>query len=370
MLLPLMIFGLYGVIILYYSNKNYKLRINDDLEFFPFVSVVIPTHNEEYIISKKIENIFNSKYPENKLELIFVDDSTDHTAEIIEEYGKNRANIHLIKSPERMGYSPSMLKGCRSAQGEILILTDAHSFFDDLTIYNLIQNFKDPEIGAVSSRSIILNPEDEVAKSEGLYMTLYNKMRIAETIMYSTFWFKGEASAVRRDIVKDIDECSASFDTTVAIFSRKMGYKTIFDPNVKFYEYAPVSGRDRVKQKTIRAANILKILFFFRDMLFNKEFGKFGSVILPFNYGMLVITPLSLLMGLMLLGILTILDFTFSIYIWASIFILFFFLTIVYKPLVITFVDFTYSLLKALYQMYFTKIEHDKVEKIMSTRRT
>ena len=371
-LIPVFIFGFYGIIILFYSKKDNNVFNKDNKSslYFPYISVVIPTHNEEYIISKKIENILNTKYPKDKMELIFVDDSTDSTSEIIKEHEKKIPNIKLIKSAERMGYSPSMLKGCRAAKGEVIVLTDAHSFFNDVTIYNLVRHFQNPKVGAVSSRSVIMNLEDDLAKSEDLYNTLYNKMRTAETNMDSTFWFKGEASAVRSSIVKTIEECNASFDTTVALYSRKMGYKALFDPDVNFYEHAPTNSDDRLKQKTIRAANILNILIFFKDMLFKKEYGKFGMIILPFNLAMLVFSPLVILMGLIFLGILTIIDFTFSIYIWGLGVLVSLCLTLIYRPLIVTFFHFTYSLLKALYQIRFTKIEYDKVEKIISTRRT
>jgi hypothetical protein len=35
------------------------------------------------------------------------------------------------------------------------------------------------------------------------------------------------------------------------LFVRQKGYKAIFDPEAKFYEYAPKTRNDRIKQKTI-----------------------------------------------------------------------------------------------------------------------
>ena len=368
-LTPFFIFGVYGVIILYYGKKSCeKNNLNNFI--LPFVTIVVPTHNEESIISKKIENLMNSNYPKEKLELIFVDDSDDSTSEIIKMHAKNISIIRLIKFKERKGYSPSMLEGCKAAKGEIIVLTDAHSFFDEKTILNLVRNFRNQNIGAVTSRSSIMNINENVALSENLYMDLYNKMRVAETNLDSTFWFKGEASAIRKNIIEDLEECHATFDTAVAIYARKKGFKSIFDPEVKFYEYAPRVRSERIKQKTIRAANILKIIFYFKEMMFNPRYGRFGMIILPMNFAILIIAPLAMLSSLVLLVTLTFLDFYFSIYFWGIIGLVSLFIFIFYKQLLNNLFDLTYSIIKALYQILFTRIEHDKIEKIMSTRKT
>ncbi|MHA2052076.1 MAG: glycosyltransferase [Candidatus Hodarchaeales archaeon] len=368
MILPLLIFGLYGSIIVLYSRKSKKNHKRPS-KYFPNVTVVVPTHNEEHIISEKIENILNSNYPKEQLELIFVDDSEDATSDIIQKYSETNPSIKLIKFAERKGYSPSMMAGSKSAKGEIIVLTDAHSFFDEKTISNLVRNFEDSSIGAVTGTSTILNPGDEVAKSENLYLKLYNKMRTAETNMDSTFWFKGEAAAVRKIIINDIEESNATFDTTVALYSRKKGYRSIFDSEVHFYEYAPKTHSDHIKQKTIRAANIIKILFLFKEFIFNPKYKKFGTIIFPMNFLMVIITPLLIFLNLIFLIFLTILDTNYAgpiigIYLISALTLLIFFRTVFE-----TFVKFTYLLLKALYQIIFTRIEHDKVEKVMSTRK-
>src|SRR4030067_3879295 len=88
---PVAIFGIYGSIILYYNKarKPHSAEALASTEYEPTVSVVVPTHNELSIISKRIENLLASDYPKEKLEILFVDDSSDSTPQIIEEYSKN-----------------------------------------------------------------------------------------------------------------------------------------------------------------------------------------------------------------------------------------------------------------------------------------
>ncbi len=297
--IPFFVFGTYGLILFYYRHNR---RLNGDSynadTFEPMVSVVTPTHNESSIMHKKIENLLATKYPKDKLEIIFVDDSNDSTPDIIRDYIEKNPNIRLISFGERMGYSPSMLAGVKASIGEIIVLSDAGSFHDADTIGNLVKHFRDPKVGAVTGKDVILNDNEAVGSSEVLYMKFLDFVRKAETNMDSTFYFKGEASAARKSLISDFEGCSATFDTATALFIRQKGYKTIFDSDAKFYEYAPETRDERIKQKTIRAANWIKILFQFKGMAFRNRYGKFGLLTMPANFGMLLVTPIAILAGL------------------------------------------------------------------------
>jgi cellulose synthase/poly-beta-1,6-N-acetylglucosamine synthase-like glycosyltransferase len=339
----------------------------DDL-FEPSASIVVPTHNEEMIIAKKIDNILHLDYPKEKLEVIFVDDSNDSTPKIVEEQSRNFPYIRLIRFDQRMGYSPCMMVGCQSAKNEIIVYSEAGSFMDTEAIRNLVRHFKDPRIGLVTGRSIILNVKDGVGQAEKSYVQMSDFLRMAESRMDSTFWVKGEATAVRAELIKDLDRCNATFDNTSAVFVRQKGYKAIFDPDVKFYEFAPKTHKDWSKQKTIRAANWMKMLFGFKGMFFRRRYGLFGCLTLPMLFSMLVVVPVTLLFGLVCLAVVTFFDFAFALPIWILLLCILLVSFVFNKKMPATFLEFEYALLNALYQVAFTRTEHDKIDKAISTR--
>lgn len=375
--IPSFIFGLYGVILLYYGKRGKKEQqdkseTGEDEKFEPRVSIVVPTHNEESIISRRIENLLTLSYPQEKLEIIFVDDSDDNTHDIIQEYSKKFSNIRLIRFSERMGYSPCMIAGCKAAESEIIVFAEAGSFLDAQAIPHLIRNFKDPNIGAVTGKDVILNVDEKVGKTEDSYLKILNFVRRAESNMDSTIYMKGEAAAVRKDLIKDLkdlESCPGTADTAIALFVRKKGYRVIYDPRVIFYEYAPSTRRGRIRQKVIRGANLIKVLLEFRSMFFKRKYGKFGMITLPLSFAMLTLVPISLLAGIFFLSLLTLFSPTLSYMIWIVIGSSFL-LTLLYsKQIVFTFFEFEYSLLKALYEIVFVKKTHDKIDKVTSTRR-
>ena len=366
---PLFIFGLYGSILLYYYRRAKKRDYSENVSFQPKVSVVVPTHNEEIIISKKIDNLLASSYPREKLEIIFADDSDDSTPRIIEEYSNKFPNVRLIRFDERKGYSVCVIAGCKAAEGEIIVLNDAGSFLDAQAISNLVRHFRDPNIGGVTGRGAILNTNEATGRSEETYLKFSDFMRISETEMDSTFHFSGEACAVRKTLVADLESCPATFDTAVAFFTRQKGYKTIYDPQVRFREYTPRTHSGRIIQKTIRATNLIKILLRFRNMIFKREYGKFGCLVLPMNLAMLVIAPLAILGGAISLTILTFFDPAFAFVVWSVAGVLFMASLMFSKAITFTFLEFEYSLLKALYRLAFTKRSYDKIDTVVSTRR-
>jgi cellulose synthase/poly-beta-1,6-N-acetylglucosamine synthase-like glycosyltransferase len=366
--IPVFVFGTYGAVLLRFGlSKKKESHEKDDL-FEPSVSIVVPTHNEEMIIAKKIENILSLDYPKEKLEVIFVDDSNDSTPKIIDEHSRNSAYIHLIRFDQRIGYSPSMIAGCQAAKNEIIVYAEAGSFMDRRAIRNLVRHFRDPGIGLVTGRSIIMNVKDEIGQVEKSYLQMADFLRMAESQMDSTFWVKGEATAVRAELIKDLDNCHATFDNTSALFVRQKGYKAIFDPDVKFYEFAPKTYKDWSKQKTIRAANWMKMLLRFKSMFFKQRYGLFGCLTLPMQFSMLVVVPITLLLGVACLTVLTFFDFAFALPIWVMLLCLLLISFILNRKIPATFLEFEYVLLKALYQVAFTRTEHDKIDKAASTR--
>jgi len=373
---PLAIMALYGVVVVvFFFKNNPQIDRNKDVEnnlrnsFQPLVSVLVATHNEEIIISKKIDNLLSSDYPADKIEIIFIDDSDDSTPRIISNAVEKNPNIRLLRFDKRMGYSPSMLAGCKAAKGEIVILNDAGSFMDPHAISKIVNRFQDPKIGVVAGTGDMLNVNEETGKSENLYARLFNLVKISESNMDSTFRIQGEAAGVRRLLLEDMTEANETFDTAAGLYARQKGYKVVFDPEVRFREYAPKTRSGRIKQKTIRAANLIRVLWRFRAMFFNRKYGKYGSLILPFNFALLTIVPVFILFWFLSLLVFTILDVAFFVYVWGILGIGFLCLLVFSRTLLLTFLQFEYSLLKAIFQVMFARKSYDKIDKVASTRR-
>jgi len=111
----------------------------------PFVSVIIPVHNEERWIEACLESIFKVDNYLNK-EVIVVDDaSTDRTSKILKRFP-----VTVVRNEKPVGPSSARNIGVRQAKGEIIVFMDAHCIVEDLEwIEKFVRFFQDPKGGAV-----------------------------------------------------------------------------------------------------------------------------------------------------------------------------------------------------------------------------
>lgn len=341
-------------------------------EEYSTVSIIIPTYNEANVIQRKIENLETLHYPKGKLDIIFVDGgSTDETVELLEKHAKQRKlPLKIVEQGSRKGFNNAVIDGFAASSGDIICVTGAETEYDRDALKLMIDHFVDPKIGAVTGRVEMKNPRKEYSpRLEGAYRNLYDLVRAAESRIDSVFDIKGEVSAARRSVMLNLTQkpelqYKGAIDTCISFEARMQGYKAIYEPNAVYFELAPSSLRDSLKQQKRRAAALIENLVAFRNMILRRKFGAFGMLIMPAHFLMLVVLPLLLLTSLIGLIVLVILDPTNVLP-----------LTIILLSLSVSFVFVSVqaflktqlALITALFGMLFG-IETQKFERISSTR--
>lgn len=141
--------GMLWLLSLRYPN-NKLVYINTDT--LPTITILMAVHNEEEVISKKIESIFNTTYPADNIEVIVgSDSSTDSTNEQLLQIQKKYPSLQF-KIFERRGKSNTINELLDIATGEIVISTDANVFLDQHTIFELVKHFRNPKVALVDTR--------------------------------------------------------------------------------------------------------------------------------------------------------------------------------------------------------------------------
>lgn len=295
MLLPLLIviifYTFYSLMVFFLGREDkYKniLKMIKNYSYKPFISIVIPTYNEEKIIASKLDNTLNMDYPTDKVEIIVVDSSNDNTRAIVEEYIKRYSYIKLIKT-ERKGPADALNKAYSIARGDIVIRTDCDSMLRDNLVSEIVSNFADDSIGAVTSKLVVLNDE----RLEINYRSIQHKIQIAESRLDSTYIFHS-CSAFRRKLIKPIT--TSADDTDVALNIRKQGYRVIYDPDAIFYETSPLVAKERISVKSRRAVGHINLLLKNINLCFNPKFSWYGMIIFPANIFMMIISPIFMLL--------------------------------------------------------------------------
>ena len=113
----------------------------------PFISIVVPSYNEEKYLPNCLTTIANQKFPKNEYEVIVVDNnSTDRTSQIAKKFGAK-----IIKE-KKQGYVFTLQKGMSHAKGKIIAVVDADTELDSNWLEIIEKAFMDPKVVAVTGR--------------------------------------------------------------------------------------------------------------------------------------------------------------------------------------------------------------------------
>lgn len=100
--------------------------MNSENEKLPVVTVICPVYNAQGYIRKLLDSLANLNYPDDKLEIVIVDNnSSDNTPTIISEYP-----FTLLHEKNVQSSYAARNKGIRAARGEVYAFIDADCIAD------------------------------------------------------------------------------------------------------------------------------------------------------------------------------------------------------------------------------------------------
>ena len=170
----------YSLKILFFFYGLFKLNQGTNHQKYS-VTILVPARNEEENIAVCLDSLVCQNYPQDKLQIIVIDDdSDDRTAEIARGYFAKHPNIQLIrlaKCPPNISPKKRALQaGIESAESEIIFTTDADCWVDPNWVKKIVAYF-DEDVGMVAGY-VIFEAESE--------RTLFQKMQSLEFLGITT----------------------------------------------------------------------------------------------------------------------------------------------------------------------------------------
>jgi len=291
-----------GFLIIFFLMFKYgsnQLSAKLGSEYLPSVSIVIPTMNEEGIIEKRLQNILEMDYPHDKLEVLFIDNSTDSTPEIIKKYSTEYPFIKLQKQ-EKHGFNNGLNQGYSSATGEIVVKSDCTAFPRPEALKKIVSHFVSPDIGAVCGIHIFPEEKESVEKE---FKNILYKVQNFESYFHSSLVSHGSFGAYRKELIPKLGEAITADDSEVVVNVVKNGYRAILDHDVKCEEQEISSLKEWEDQKKRRAAGVIRVLLSNIGMIFNRKYGAFAFLTIPVELFLLVISPI---LSVILLGLIAV----------------------------------------------------------------
>ena len=226
-------------------------EIAKDLGFRATVSVLLAVHNGVAFIRQKLECLLALDYPRDLIQILVVSDgSDDGTDEIVQEYAGR--GVKLIRVP-RAGKAAALNAALAQSTGEILFFTDVRQALAPDALAQLVANFADPTIGAVTGELRILNPDraGEQADME-LYWRYELWARRRHSRIDSIFSVTGCIYAMRRSLAEPLRPDTLTDDASFSLQAFFQGYRVVFDSSAIAQDYPTATGGEfRRKLRTL-----------------------------------------------------------------------------------------------------------------------
>src|ERR1700741_365734 len=147
----------YFIVYLFLANRKHEPTPAGHFAELPKVTVQLPIFNEVYVAERLLRSVSELDYPQDKLQIQVLDDSTDETREITaqcaEKLRQRGFNVDLIHRVDRTGFKAGALAvGLESASGEVVCILDADFVAPRDLLQRTIHFFTDPKIGMIQTR--------------------------------------------------------------------------------------------------------------------------------------------------------------------------------------------------------------------------
>ena len=269
------------------------------------VSLVIAMHNESNNVRAKIQNCFELDYPADKLQIIVsLDAPTDGTDALLQDYADQ--GVHIVHCAVRRGKAAALNSGLAIARGEIVMFADAEQRLEKPAIRELVANFADESVGAVSGALVLLDAEaNEASDGVGLYWRYEKKLRAMESDIHSMPGATGAIYAIRRNLFAPLSPGTILDDVVVPMRIVLGGKRATFDPSARAYSAVAHSlGGEYEKKKRTLAGNyqlfveMPELLVPWRNPIFVQMVShKFGRLIVPYCLAALFVSNMFMLEG-------------------------------------------------------------------------
>ena len=221
----------------------------EDEAALPSVTLLISAYNEEIVIAQKLENSLAIDYPRDRLQiLVAVDGQGDRTHEIVTAFaGRGVAQSY---SPQRTGKINAIRRAVAQSRGDILVLTDANTFFATDALKRLVAPLHDPAVGAVSGAKVIAREGDSLANSEGLYWKYESFIKKQETRLGSCTGVSGEIFALRKALFEAPPARVINDDFYLAMQILRKGFRVVYVSSALTYEKMSLSAQDETTRRS------------------------------------------------------------------------------------------------------------------------
>ncbi len=239
-----------------FKNKKRDFTILDSREQ-PFITIMVPAHNEEVTIEETISYLLNELNYTNYEVLVIDDCSADNTPKILHKLQQQSKRLRVIRLAENKGKAHAFNIGLAFAKGDLVLSNDADTLPEADALMRYVNYFNSPEgqnIAAVTSNVEVRNRTKLITKSTTVeFSSIVGIIKRAEMGVFgSIFAYSGANTMYRKSALIDVGmfrQDRATEDISVAWDHQLNNWLAVFAPEIISYTLVPETLKELYHQR-------------------------------------------------------------------------------------------------------------------------
>ncbi len=268
-------FATYSIAVSFYILSRFALAYlytpehsKFDPEYEPTMSFGVPSKNEGENIRETILKIAASDYPNEKFDVIAINDgSTDNTLKEMlaaKKIAKDLYGVEVVVIDWKVnrGKRDGMAETIKISNKEFIVFIDSDSFVLPDTAREMVKYFCESDVAAVAGHAYVANADvNMLTKMQSVrYFVAFKAYKAAEALFGSVMCCSGCCSAYRRaDVMPILDawldqhflgaRCTYGDDRSLTNFLLRKGHKAVFSPTSITFTFVPDNFKQFLKQQ-------------------------------------------------------------------------------------------------------------------------
>lgn len=237
------IYGIYSTLALKHKKRQLKkqpIKINENYK--PFISIMVPAHNEESVITHTVDNIMQLNY--QNFEVILIDDrSADNTASVMKNLElKYKDKVKVLVRPKDAfpGKSAVLNDALNLAKGEAILVFDADATIEPDFLNKMVPCLEPADVGAVQARKVIRNGSyNLLTKCQYNEYVLDTYLQVGRDAVKGAVELRGNGEIIKRQALEDIggwNNYTITDDLDMATRLHIKGWDIRYCPSAEVYE--------------------------------------------------------------------------------------------------------------------------------------
>ena len=218
-------------------------------EVEPFITIMVPAHNEEVVIEDTIDYLMTKINYGNYEVLVTDDGSTDETPAILARLQKKYPKLRVIRIDKNKGKAHAFDIGMAFAKGRLILSNDADTVPEPDALSNYVNYFIRPggrNISAVTANMDVKNRTSLLGKSQTVeFSSIVGIIKRTQAgVLGGLYAYSGANTMYRKDALIDVGgfrQDRATEDISIAWDHQLNGWISVFAPTIIFFMEVPLS---------------------------------------------------------------------------------------------------------------------------------